>query len=221
MQYKITDFQRDKRSVTTAENFYSLKNALNRGPDKLTNEFRQIQDESFKVQQDFYITLQNALKMGLTKQDLRRIMKDRGMGTREMNMVLRGKMEPFKFSESRFRKRVKDAKKAYPDENIEKSFFFPRTDFIKVMREYRGKSLKPVEPEVRQEVEETEGPSIINRLKNMVTPTNTSQQSQVPPLPNTPAPRIQTAALNNPTTGLTRTESALLSPSEQVIARRT
>jgi hypothetical protein len=221
MQYKITDFQRDKRSVTTAENFYSLKNALNRGPDKLTNEFRQIQDESFKVQQDFYITLQNALKMGLTKQDLRRIMKDRGMGTREMNMVLRGKMEPFKFSESRFRKRVKDAKKAYPDENIEKSFFFPRSDFIKVMREYRGKSLKPVEPEVRQEVEETEGPSIINRLKNMVTPTNTSQQSQVPPLPNTPAPRIQTAALNNPTTGLTRTESALLSPSEQVIARRT
>jgi hypothetical protein len=221
MQYKITDFQRDKRSVTTAENFYSLKNAINRGPEVLANEFRQIQDESFKVQQDFYITLQNALKMGLTKQDLRRIMKDRNMGTREMNMVLRGKMEPFKFSESRFRKRVKDAKKAYPDENIEKSFFFPRNEFIKVMREYRNKSLKPVELKVRPEVEETEGPSIINRLKNMVTPTNTGQQSQVPPLPNTPAPRVQTAALNTPTTGLTRTESALLSPSEQVIARRT
>ena len=35
MQYKITEFQRDKRSVTTAENFYSLKNAINRGPDVL------------------------------------------------------------------------------------------------------------------------------------------------------------------------------------------
>jgi hypothetical protein len=112
MQYKITEFQRDKRSVTTAEDFYSLKNAINRGPDVLANEFRQIQDESFRVQQDFYITLQNALKMGLTKKDLRRIMKDRGMGVREMNMVLRGKMEPFKFSESRFRKRVIDAKKS-------------------------------------------------------------------------------------------------------------
>mgnify|MGYP003313424603 CR=1 FL=1 len=122
----------------------------------LANEFRQIQDESFRVQQDFYITLQNALKMGLTKQDLRRIMKDRGMGVREMNMVLRGKMEPFKFSESRFRKRVIDAKRAYPDESIMKSFFFPRKEFIKVMREYRNKSLKPVEPEVKQEVEETE-----------------------------------------------------------------
>ena len=162
--------------------------------------------------------------MGLTKQDLRRIMKDRGMGTREMNMVLRGKMEPFKFSESRFRKRVKDAKKAYPDENIEKSFFFPRTDFIKVMREYRGKSLKPVEPEVRQEVEETEGPSIINRLKNMVTPTNTSQQSQVPPLPNTPSANVQMASAataKSPITNLTRTEEALLSPTDKVIAART
>jgi len=46
-------------------------------------------------------------------------------------------------------------------------------------------------------------------------------KAPVSPLPNTPAPRIQTAALNNPTTSLTRTESALLSPSEQVIARRT
>jgi hypothetical protein len=221
MQYKITEFQRNKRSVTTAENFYSLKDAINRGPDVLADEFRQIQDESFRVQQDFYITLQNALKMGLTKQDLRRIMKDRGMGVREMNMVLRGKMEPFKFSESRFRKRVIDAKKAYPDESIMKSFFFPRKEFVKVMREYRNKSLKPVEPEVKQEVEETEGPSIINRLRNMVTPTNTGQQSQVQPLPNTPAPKVQTASIKNPTTNLTRTETALLSPTEKVIAGRT
>tara|TARA_R100000315_G_scaffold58685_1_gene33950 strand:+ start:1 stop:1374 length:1374 start_codon:yes stop_codon:yes gene_type:complete len=221
MQYKITDFQRDKRSVTTAEDFYSLKNALNRGPEELANEFRRIQDESFKVQQDFYITLQNALKMGLTKKDLRRIMKERGMGVREMNMLLRGKMEPFKFSESRFRKRVKDAKKAYPDEDIIKSFFFPRKEFIKVMREYRNKSLKPIEPEVKQEVEETEGPSIIERFRNMLPSSITNLRSQVPPLPNTPTPRVQTTALKNPTTGLTRTETALLSPTEQVIARRT
>ena len=221
MQYKITEFQRDKRSVTTAEDFYSLKNAINRGPDVLADEFRQIQDESFKVQQDFYITLQNALKMGLTKKDLRRIMKDRGMGVREMNMVLRGKMEPFKFSESRFRKRVIDAKRAYPDESIMKSFFFPRKEFIKVMREYRNKSLKPVEPEVKQEIEETESPSIINRLRNIIPSNITGQQSQVPPLPNTPAPRVQTAALKSPISGLTRTESALLSPTEQIIARRT
>ena len=225
MQYKITEFARDKRSVTTAENFYSLKNAMDRGPDVLANEFRQIQDESFRVQQDFYITLQNALKSGLTKQDLRRIMKDRGLGTREMNMVLRGKMEPFKFSESRFRKRVKDAKRAYPNENVNSSFFFPRKDFIKVMREYRNKSLKPIEPEVQEnKVEETEGPSIMNRIKNMFPTGITGQQSQVPPLPDTPQPTVQMASAataKNPITNLTRTEEALLSPTDKVIARRT
>ena len=46
-------------------------------------------------------------------------------------------------------------------------------------------------------------------------------QSQAP-LPATPTPKVaQIPAQMNPQTGLTRTESALLSPSEQVIARRT
>ena len=48
---------------------------------------------------------------------------------------------------------------------------------------------------------------------------------QTPPLPKTPQPMKQMAGIaslqKNPMTGLTRTESALLSPSEQVIARRT
>ena len=48
---------------------------------------------------------------------------------------------------------------------------------------------------------------------------------ETPPLPKTPQPTRQMAGLaslqKNPMTGLTRTESALLSPSEQVIARRT
>jgi hypothetical protein len=48
---------------------------------------------------------------------------------------------------------------------------------------------------------------------------------ETPPLPKTPQPARQMAGLaslqKNPMTGLTRTESALLSPSEQVIARRT
>ena len=44
---------------------------------------------------------------------------------------------------------------------------------------------------------------------------------QTPLLPNTPMPTIKTAQNINPQTGLTQTESALLSPSEQVIARRT
>ena len=55
----------------------------------------------------------------------------------------------------------------------------------------------------------------------MVNPTNTGQQSQVQPLANTPAPMVQTASIKNPITNLTSTETALLSPTEKVIAGRT
>jgi|GEM_PF-6068413 len=51
-----------------------------------------------------------------------------------------------------------------------------------------------------------------------------STNIQTPPLPGTPMPDqklVASAPQINQQTGLTRTESALLSPSEQVIARRT
>ena len=53
-----------------------------------------------------------------------------------------------------------------------------------------------------------------------------SPQAKAPdvPLPQTPMPDqklVASAPQINQQTGLTRTESALLSPSEQVIARRT
>ena len=48
------------------------------------------------------------------------------------------------------------------------------------------------------------------------------QKVQTPPLPGTPMPRLQTAQANiNPTTNLTPTQEALLSPEEKIIAGRT
>ena len=41
-----------------------------------------------------------------------------------------------------------------------------------------------------------------------------------PPLPNTPMPVVQTATTPGTNTNLTRTQLALLSPEEQIIASR-
>ena len=51
------------------------------------------------------------------------------------------------------------------------------------------------------------------------------QQSELPkpqlPIPNVPMPNVSPVAVTvNPNTGLTRTETALLSPTEQIIAAR-
>ena len=216
----MTEYRRKKLAVDDAEKFYNLEDAVDRGGDSYVQEFRDIQEEMFKVQQEFYNVLKDGNLLGLTKQDLRKLLKRRKFGNKEINLLFRGKFIPFKANEALMQKRLRELKKAYPDRIINKDFFYPRKDFNEVMREYSKKSLK-VKPEVKQEVEETETPSVIDRLRNMVNPTNTGQQSQVPPLPNTPTPRVQTASLKSPITGLTRTESALLSPTEQVIARRT
>ena len=67
----------------------------------------------------------------------------------------------------------------------------------------------------------------INEPTSMIVPEKTTtlaQNIQTPPLPKTSMPDRKLVASMPQTdlrTGLTRTESALLSPSEQVIARRT
>ena len=68
------------------------------------------------------------------------------------------------------------------------------------------------------------GPTIIQRGKNAIDKVLPGRQfqSKGPPLPKTPVPKVQANNANiNPTTNLTRTETALLSPSEQEIAKRT
>ena len=56
-------------------------------------------------------------------------------------------------------------------------------------------------------------------VRDLVTP-DSEVKIQTPPLPNTPMPAIRTAALPGTNTNLTRTQQALLSPEEQVIASR-
>jgi hypothetical protein len=62
-------------------------------------------------------------------------------------------------------------------------------------------------------------PSMLKDLTLPGAPGFTSKP-QTPPLPNTPMPVVRTAQNIIPTTGLTQTESALLSPSEQLIRQR-
>ena len=121
------------------------------------------------------------------------------------------------------KKRVKDAKalsKKLGEGNVNANYFYPRKLFNDILREYRRKSIVPKE--------ETDSPGLINRGLDAVgdlfggAPENQPvAEIKTPPLPNTPQPRVRTTQQINPTTNLTRTETALLSPEEQVIASRT
>jgi len=100
---------------------------------------------------------------------------------------------------------------------------FPIKELRKVIKEYRNKDLTM--PKQKPEIEEEE---VIDKTSEIITPKAnrlaalSKQPIQTPPLPKMPSPNIAAVSpQKSPITGLTRTETALLSPSEQEIARRT
>jgi len=161
--------------------------------------------------------------MGVDKRTLKRILKQRGISTKNANFLLRGKNIPYTGYKGRMQKRVKDAKvlsKKLGEGNVNAQYFYPRKLFNDILREYRRKSIVPKE--------DPDTPGLIDRgldavgdLFGGVPENQPAAEIQTPPLPNTPLPRVRVAQQINPTTNLTRTEQALLSPEEQVIASRT
>ena len=187
-------------------------------------EFKDIQDENLKVNKEFYQVLQDAQTMGVSEKNLIKIMRKRGVSARNANSLLKGKNIPYTGYDGRMRKRVQDAKKLAKDrgETINKEYFYPKRLFREILREYKKRSLKPEEQQ----------PGIIDRsldsIKDLFGEAPQQEQTtqlaniQTPPLPNMAMPVVQTARVNvNPNTNLTRTQEALLSPEEKIIASRT
>ena len=223
MNYKITEYNRNIRSVTTAEKFFSLQNFESRGPETMAEEFKKIQDETYKVNQDFYFILKDAETVGVSERDLRKLLRDRNISSSKARKILKGENIPYTAYDSRMKKRVKEADKIAKErgEKIEKDYFYPKRMFRNIVREYGKKKLDQSEGKTElQKIEE-----LMNLDQSSIPQQDTTVQQaniQTPPLGNTPMPKVKNVAQNvNPQTGLTRTQSALLSPTEQIIARRT
>ena len=141
--------------------------------------------------------------LGTDTGEMRREFKDRQISPRSYRNLDEGQFEPFYPSrdiQARFREIAEDIGGYNP-------FVEARETLRELYQEFKDMSLEdPWDIPVEEFIFEDESFDV----------------SQQVPLPQTPMPNVQpkTAQLN-PITGLTRTESALLSPEEQVIARRT
>ena len=219
MEYKITDYNKKARSVTATEKFFSLQDFRQRGPDVLAEEFKKIQEEKLRVNQDFHQILKDAQIMGVDARVLKKIMRKRNISAKDANFLLKGKNIPYTGYETRMKKRVKEAEKVAKDRGVEinKEYFYPKRLFKDIIRQYKK---IPLMRETETEEETTE-PNIIERGIDRAKDLFSEAPIQTPPLGNTPMPIVQTARANvNPNTNLTRTQTALLSPEEQVIASR-
>jgi len=227
LQFKVTDYQKKFRSVTQTEKLFSLENYQNRGPLILANEFRQIQDETLKVNREFHLILQDAIATGAPKKEILKILRNRRISYAKAKKLLDGKNIPYTGFEERMKKRVKEAeveaKRRGEGETVNKEYFYPKKLFRDILREYKNKTLSIEEPNTRILELEKFKKSLQGDQSSLPGQEETTQLAdiQTPPLPNMAMPVVQTAKANvNPNTNLTRTQEALLSPEEKIIASR-
>ena len=223
LDYKISEFTRIRSDVFRAEDFYKFKDIRARGGDVIVEEFIDIQREAFRLQKDIYNAIQAAKEFGLNDRDIKKIFKVRkGISSKTIRNIMRGKFTPVNFSEQRFKKKLDVIKKREKeldfDYDLDKRFIFPKSKMKRVIR--------------RLNKDDFDKPFYYDRPKDdkrsslpLVQPNNvglaslrTTPQIKTPPLPKQPTPVVQqTTAPVIPQTGLTASETALLSPEEQAI----
>jgi len=228
------------RAVDDTEKLYSAENFQNRGPDQIVKEFEQMQVEALRIQKDMFQIIKDAKTIGLSDFEIREKLKEQKMSRKYINNLMNGEFTPANYSEARFKKKVKAVElqarnltKKDPDVGYlpNEDYLYPRLQLDIVKLKYQNKSLG--EPYKYQDKENPNvsglfgGPTIKQRLKNLIPfggfgAPEPESKIQTPPLGDTPQPKISAnTQLKNPRTNLTRSEQALLSPSEKVIAGRT
>ena len=222
LDYKISEFTRIRSDVYKAEQFYKFNDLRRRGGDVIVEEFVNIQREAFRLQKDIYNAIQAAKEFGLSDRDIKKLFKARkGISSKTIRNIMRGKFTPVTFSETRFEKKIDTLRKREKEQDFDydlpKSFIFPKNKMKRVIRRLNKDDLekefyydRPKDTDLRGDI-----PVVTPNIGVASAP---RPEIKTPPLPPQPAPVApQTVANVVPQTGLTATETALLSPDEQAI----
>ena len=240
LSYKAGQFSALMRAVDDTEKIYSAVDYINRGPEVIEKEFEEMQEEAFIIQKDMYNIIQDALQLDLDESDIKKILKDAQMPKKRIRKLMNGEFIPANFSDARFKKKVKILEqqaarltKEDPDLKfyLDEDYAYPKSKLKDIQYKWKGKSLKtePVEEKpglIKRGIKKIW--SNVNPLKgfqNFGDIMSRGDQSKIetPPLGPTPQPSklLSQKPQVDPITNLTGTETAVLSPTEKVIAGRT
>ena len=225
LDYKAIDIREIRSNAYKTEHFFSKENALERGPSVMAAEFRKIQNEALAAQFEVYKMFSEALNTGLlTEKQIKNILGPRGRNVPNIDNLLDGKFTPVSYSKDALKLRADELYKEYQRDGIllNKNDLKPFSELNTVIREMKrikfddllDENRRPFTPsqQTAPTMEEIQGLEGLTGEAEPVTPQ----------LPNTPTPIVPNANMNpvNPATGLTTTETALLSPGEQAIRQR-
>jgi hypothetical protein len=214
--YKISEFKNTFKDAKVSEGFYSTKNYQQRGPAQLVREYNQQNEEAFREQYRFYRAARAALDSKLmTRSQVITALQARDLSGETIQSILSGRFVPLSYGKDALIGRYNKIKSGQPDKRFNISDFVPIGDLERVKNKWRKFKFEDFERERKEPIDQT---SALPKLdvepeeEKIVTP-------QLPQSPD-PAPPLPQTADVIPATGLTTTESALLSPSDQIIRQR-
>ena len=241
MRFKIGGYSGDIQNarqaftndIVNAKNLQSDLRLLSRGlpAETFPKEFEKLQSNNYRILSEVYKDVQALRTLNFTEKEIRDLISGRrALSKRDVNNVMTGFFNPENVPNFK-----KDSAVANAIKNINRELgtdykvndFINRQELNAIRRKYiniplglsdeeREEFLRST-PERKFEIKE---PAIEKRFE--LIEDQQSVKPQVPAAPFLPDPQISNmfAQSVDPTTGLTRTESALLSPEEQVIARK-
>jgi len=202
MGFKIAEYQtgiRNARREFTGGYFGILRGGRIK-PNDVIQAYYNSNRARFLVQQEMNKNISAAQILGVNKSALQREFKDRQLSDKTFNNLARGKFEPY-FPSEDIQQRFAEISRNLGDPNI---FTEVRPTLRLMLKEFKRLPLTSVFD------------SDVNDFL--------FEETIIPPLPNLPQPSVNTQAnveTVDPTTNLTRTQKALLSPEEQIIASKT
>ena len=219
MEFTLGDLTKIRTTADDASKIYKF----NETPQEIEQSYIDIQRNAFREQARIYKALQTMQELGLSRADIMKEVKSRKtISSKTINAILNGRFIPVNYSDSRFKEKVEKIRKSARSKGISPSQgyldAYPKPQLDRVKGFLNNKSLNEIFPyDVTTDPEPRN--ILVPRQKQSSLPT----EIQTPPLPRTPEvsqTSVRNVAQINPITGLTSTETALLSPDEQAIRLR-
>lgn len=227
-----------KGDLTLSESFYRSFDWQTRGPAQIEKEFNQIQEESFRSQQNILQFIRDARTLDIPDYKIQESLKRLKNNTLVSNLLYGETFTPYTYYGSLFEKRYSTALRDSEINGTEApnyNYVYPITELENVMINHLGLDLTKSYEE-NMKIKKEQKNSFNNKQVPILPKENEMKKKyleslkgkeaklQTPPLGETPQPVVNNAQMAqnvNPITNLTPIEEALLSPTEKVIASRT
>lgn len=166
LEFRGFEFTKARRNANNI--FTVVSNRANATPEDFISAYRTANESAFRIQREMYNVVQDMKTLGLEERQIRKLLKEAGVGGKSLSKIIRGKFDPIDISPT-VRKNVRA-----------NELDFPRSEIRAIRKELRNKELSV----------ETEQPEPVAQqpVAADVAPPSTSAQAGVAQAPQvTPA----------------------------------